>query len=223
MEQFPGIIFDMDGVITDTEPLHLKAELLTWHHYGFDAPESEWTKFKGKKAEEIFSYLLAAYGGGRKVPVSDIMAFKTRTYLELAASQGIPAVPGVVEFIRRVRPLFDRIGLATSSNSAIQKAIFDGLGLWPYFDGVVTGDDLDRGKPDPEAYLKASARIGLSTEHCLVIEDSDNGVRSARGAGCRVVGLTTSFPRDYLLSCGAHLTVDSYPELLARLTEGRLA
>ena len=217
MSTIDAIIFDMDGVITDTEPLHVKAELLTCHHYGFDAPESEWNKFKGKKAEDIFGYLLEAYGGGREVPVTDIMAFKTRTYLDLAASEGIPAVPGVVEFIRRVRPLFSKIGLATSSNAAIQQAIFDGLDLWPYFDAVVTGDDLDRGKPDPEAYVKASSRIGLPAGRCLVIEDSDNGVRSARAAGCRVIGITTSFPRDYLMACGAYQTVDNYPELLARL------
>jgi len=217
-----AIIFDMDGVITDTEPLHVKAELLTCRHYGFDAPESEWDKFRGKKSEDIFNYLLEAYGGGRQVPVTDIMAFKTKTYLELSASQGIPAVPGVIEFIKRIRPVFSKIGLATSSNAAIQKAIFDGLGLWPYFDAVVTGDDLTRGKPDPEAYLKASSRIGVPAGRCLVIEDSDNGVRAARGAGCRVIGITTSFPRDYLLACGARETVDTYPELLAKLDGWRL-
>ncbi len=220
-ENTEAIIFDMDGVITDTEPLHARAELLTCRHFGFAPPGSEWDKFKGKKSEDIFGYLLSVYGGGRDIPVTEIMDHKTRTYLSLSEAQGIPAVPGVVDFIKRVRPAFRKIALATSSNSSIQKAIFDGLGLWPYFDAVITGDDLSRGKPDPEAYLKASAKIGVPAGRCLVIEDSDNGVRAARGAGCRVVGITTSFPREYLLAMGAHHVVDDYDELTAWLG-GRL-
>jgi len=207
----------MDGVITDTEPLHVEAEWRTCRHYGFDAPRSEWEKFKGKKSEDIFGYLLAVYGGGRTIPVAEIMAHKTRVYLELAAAQGIPAVPGVVDFIKRVRPAFGKLALATSSNAAIQRSIFDGLGLWPYFDAVVTGDDLTRGKPDPEAYVKAAAKLGLSPGDCLVIEDSDNGIRAAVGAGCRVVGITTSFPRDFLIAAGADLVVDDYGELWRHL------
>jgi len=207
----------MDGVITDTEPLHVEAELLTCRHYGFDAPRSEWVKFKGKKAEDIFAYLMATYGGGRLVPVAEIMAFKTRTYLDLAADRGIPAVPGVVDFIKRIRPVFGKLALATSSNAAIQRAIFDGLELWPFFDAVVTGDDLTRGKPDPEAYIKASAKIGLPPGDCLVIEDSDNGIRAAVSAGCGVVGITTSFPREFLLAAGADLVVDDYGELRRHL------
>jgi len=213
LDRLPAIIFDMDGVITDTEGLHAEAEKITCRRYGFDAPLAEWQKFKGKKAEEIFSYLLDVYGGGRRIPLGELVAFKTATYLRLARSGEIPTVPGSLDFIRWARGRFLKMGLATSSNGPIQRAVFERFGLDEFFDAVTTGDELIYGKPHPEAYLRAASKVGLPPGSCLVIEDSDNGIRAAVGAGCRVIGITTSFPRPVLIGAGAHLTVDDYDEL----------
>ncbi len=210
--EFDALIFDMDGVITDTEPLHAEAERITCRQYGFEAPLSEWEKFRGKTAEDVFGHLIANFGGGRDLSVSEMIAYKTKIYLGLAEI-GMPSVPGAVEFIKLARPRVDKIALATSSNSAIQRAVFDSLGLHRYFDAVTTGDDLNRGKPDPQAYLLSLQKIGLPASRCLVIEDSDNGVKAAVGAGCRVCGITTSFPGELLSALGAALIVDSYEQL----------
>ncbi len=210
--EFDAIIFDMDGVITDTEPLHAEAERITCRYYGFDAPLSEWEKFRGKTAEDVFAHLIGRFGGGRDLSVRELIEHKTRVYLELAKVE-MPAIPGAVDFIKLVRPNVSKIALATSSNSAIQRAVFDSLGLHRYFDGIVTGDDLTRGKPDPEAYRRAVEKIGVPADRCLVIEDSDNGVKAAVGAGCRVAGITTSIPGEVLAALGAALIVDSYEQL----------
>ncbi len=78
---------------------------------------------------------------------------------------------------------------------------------------MVTGDDLTHGKPHPEAYLKAASKLGLNPVDCVVIEDSDNGVRAGVAAGCTVIGITTELCRKRLIDCGASATVDTYAEL----------
>ena len=213
---FKAIIFDMDGVITDTEALHRQAEEAACRHYGLDAPKSEWQNFQGRTAENIFSYLIGKYGGGRKIPVPEIVAFKTRAYLDLSA-QDLPVIPGALEFIKLARKNLEGVALATGSNRAVQQAVFDRYDLARYFDAVVTGDEVQKAKPDPEAYLKASRKLGQNPAECFVIEDSDNGVRAGVGAGCHVIGITTSFPRATLESLGARLVVDTYDELARSL------
>jgi HAD superfamily hydrolase (TIGR01509 family) len=209
---YKAIIFDMDGVITDTEALHRQAEEAACRHYGLDAPRAEWENFQGRTAENIFSYLIGKYGGGRQISVPEIVDFKTRSYLDLVA-QDLPVIPGVLEFIKLARRNLDGLALATGSNRAVQRSVFDRYDLHRYFDAVVTGDEVRMAKPDPEAYLKASLKLGKNPAECLVIEDSDNGVRAGVSAGCRVIGITTSFPRATLTELGASIVVDAYDEL----------
>ena len=210
----------MDGVITDTEPLHARAERLVCREHGFEPLPEEWDKCKGKTSDDVFRQLFGSHGLPVP-PVADLIGLKTEKYSALTAEEGFPQVPGAVDFIKWARRRFAKIALATSSNAAIQQMVFDGLGLHPYFDAVVTGDELKRGKPDPEAYFKATAKIGLKPDQCLVVEDSDNGIRAALSAGCQVCGLTTSFPRERLLALGAHMVVDRFVELQS-LLEARL-
>lgn len=215
MGRVRALIFDMDGVITDSEGLHVEAEKRTCAHYGWDVPETEWVNFKGKTAQAIFGHLVANFSDG-SVPVDEAVARKTDTYLELARA-GVPAVPGVVEFIAAARRRFERLALSTSSSAPVQRLVFDRFGLHSYFDAVTTGDELTHGKPHPEAYLVATSRLGLAPAECLVIEDSASGIRSALAAGCDVVGITTSHPAAYLREVGAPRTVDSFAELSACL------
>jgi len=218
-----AIIFDMDGVITDTEPLHKEAELLVCREHGLAVDESEWDSFKGKTAEDIFSYLLRTYAPERTdLSVPEIIARKTEIYIQLGQKKGLPVVPGAIDFIGRVKQYFDWVALATSSNQAVQQAAFDRYGLWPHFDVIVTGDAVTHGKPDPEIYRLVTERLAHPAERCLVLEDSDNGVRSAVAAGCLAVGITTSFPAERLRSFGAAATVDSFEELERRLAAGDL-
>ena len=95
----------------------------------------------------------------------------------------------------------------------MQELAFSQFGLSNYFDVVVTGNDITHGKPHPEPYLKTAEKIGYSPLQCLVIEDSTNGIRSAKAAGCRAVGIATSFSSDTLLAAGADVVVQSFAEL----------
>ncbi|MFA6603396.1 MAG: HAD family phosphatase [Patescibacteria group bacterium] len=215
MRELQALIFDLDGVITDTEPLHAEAEHLACLDFGFEVPRSEWHAFKGLTDAAIFRKAVAEYAG-RDIPIADLIERKLVHYFRLT-SERLPLVPGVVEFIRLARPKFAKIGLATSSLAPVQRAIFDAYRLHDYFDAVVTAEDVMHGKPHPEPYLLAAKRLKIEPAACLVIEDSDNGIRSALAAGCRAAGITTTFPRERLLELSANPVVDTYPELAQRL------
>lgn len=216
LSDFSAVIFDMDGVITDSEHLHAVAEQALCRECGFEVPIGEWHRFKGMRTDEIFADLFVRFGA-RPVPdMRDLLARKTIHYAKLL-SAGVPSVPRVTDFIREIRPRVSRIGLCTSSDAGIQQDTFRRLGIGKYFDAVTTGDELRHGKPHPEPYLRATRKLGLPASACLVIEDSDNGIRSAVAAGCTVAGITTSFPRDVLTGLGAKIVFDSYPELALRL------
>ena len=207
----------MDGVITDTESLHRRAELKVCDYYGLKPSRSDWRECHGITSIGIFKILIEKHGQGRTdldpVKMSDE---KIKCYVEMG-QEGLPTISGSIEFIGRARDYFEKIALATSSGSAIQKFTFDHHDLWPYFDVVVNANDVTYGKPHPELYMTAAEGLGLPPSDCLVLEDSDNGVRSAVAAGCTTIGITSNFPPEYLTSLGAKTTIDSYDELEERL------
>ena len=211
MDQPKAIIFDMDGVLVDTEPVHKKAELQACRDYGFDPPPEEWRAFKGIRERDIFT-AVAKKAGAWPVNVDDLIRRKTAIYLGLIAKD-LPVVPGAADFVRLAKAKVGVICLATSTTRTIAETTLRSLGVLGLFDELVTGEDVGRGKPDPEIYRLACSRCGLEPQDCLVVEDSDNGIKAAAGAGCCVIGITTSFPRDHLIAAGADQVVDDYGEL----------
>lgn len=210
-----AVIFDMDGVIVDSEHIHVAAEKAACRAFGIRIPHSEWDGFKGKTAIDIAGYILSTYSKGGITP-QQFVERKTALYLEIAATELIP-IDGAVSFIAAARSVFDRCALTTSSNRTIQDLVFCNLHLHRLFDVVITGDEVVNGKPHPEPYLKTIGQLGLLPSECIVIEDSDNGIISAKAAGCKTVGITTSYPADRLYGYGADLVVASFAELSALL------
>ncbi len=109
--------------------------------------------------------------------------------------------------------------MTTSSNKAVQKKVFEMFDLQPYFDVVITGDEIQNSKPHPEPYLKTIGSLNFAAHTCVVIEDSVSGIIAAKEAGCQVVGITTSFSREKLLDAGANIIVDNFSSLYDRLNE----
>jgi HAD superfamily hydrolase (TIGR01509 family) len=203
----------MDGVITDTEPLHQEAEAYACKTHGISIPHTEWKKFKGRTNNDIFSYIVENFTNGDISVDTLILAKKTR-YMEIAQERMV-LVRGALDFIRHARDRFSKLALVTSSGREIAELVFQKYRLRQYFDTVVTGDDITNGKPHPEPYLLALEKLGSDPGLAWVIEDSTNGIMSAGHAGCRVIGITTSFPRSLLEKSGAEIVVDSFSELYA--------
>ena len=123
-------------------------------------------------------------------------------------------VPGVLDFIRWAREHYQKIALTTSGKQRVQQVVFAKFGLEPYFDVIVTAEHIQHGKPHPEPYLKTVQALELPAETCLVIEDSLNGIKSAKDAGCKVAGITTSFLKAELLEAGADLVIEDFETFL---------
>jgi beta-phosphoglucomutase len=154
-----GLLFDMDGVIVDSEPIHARAGAIALQrcHLSLDL-----------------------------APISS-------------------------------RRRFSALAVTTSAIRRDQAQIFQRFDLHRWFDAVITAEDIQRAKPDPEPYLKTAAAVGLDPALCWVIEDSTHGIRAAKGAGCFAVGLTTAFTAEELRHAGADVVVDSFAELAALL------
>ena len=213
MEKIEAVLLDMDGVVIDSEPLHEEAQRIIFRELDLPVPESMFPSFKGLTEKLVFEKIVAEFGGSGR-SVDELIELKEQTYRALL--KDLQLIPGALAFIERAHRLF-RLALTTSSMRQDQRIAFDRFDLDPYFEAVVTAEDITRSKPHPEPYLVTAARLGVDPGVCLVVEDSLNGVRSGVAAGCIVAGLTTSFPADRLSSAGAVLTVNTFDELSTHL------
>ncbi len=188
----------MDGVIVDSEELHVAAEQQTCFDHGFAIDPKTWGGFKGQTATDIFAHLIDKYGDPKKHDATQLIDYKTDLFLKMAVE--IEAIEGAIEFLEWSRRKFQHVVLVTSSNRRIQRFVVKQLGISNLFDHFINGDDVNNGKPHPEPYLKAMELSDAKPEESLVIEDSKSGIQSGKAAGCKVLAVTTSHSPEELKS-----------------------
>lgn len=217
MTTFTALIFDLDGVIIDTEPLHARAKQLAFERHGLQVPKPLYRQFRGRSDQDMAEYVVANFGRSG-LSSAEVLALKHELFSTLHHEIGL--VEGALEFIRQARQHFPKLALTTSATRRNQLFAFEKFGLQPYFDVVVTAEDITYTKPLPQPYLKTVEQLGLASDQCLVIEDSVNGILSAKAAGCFVAAITTSFSRDELTGAPYDYIVDSFSELASQLGFG---
>lgn len=209
-----GVIFDMDGVLVDSEPLHKKAKELALAELGIVLPDSFYEGYKGSTDQVVMGEVAKAHPGTN----FDALLKRKHEMFE-SLEHGLQAIPGAVDFVRWAKAHY-RIALATSATPRNRGAALDLLGLQNVFEVIVDADDFERPKPDAEVFQVAMRLLQLTPEQCLVLEDSLNGVKAAKAAGCVTAALTTTFSRELLEEAGADVVVDSFEELRSVL-EGK--
>ncbi len=185
-----AVIFDMDGVIIDSEPLHMEAWRRLLEMHGIDTGEVDFHDLVGKGEVECFkSYNME---GNSATLISE----KQGIYKELLKDKLAP-FPGVIDLIKTLHKKFV---LAVASNDFRENSLFalDRLKLRNYFRVIVGKEDVRHPKPDPEMYLMTAERLGMAPSSCLVIEDSIVGVEAAKSAGMKCIAVTNSFPAEKL-------------------------
>jgi len=188
-----AVLYDLDGLMVDTEPLHQRASELALEPYGRkyeEIPEALRKSVYGKRAVDVASILT----GGLGLPVSAAQWSEERNTIFLGLIEhGIDLMPGLLDSIG----LFERRGLrravVSSGDSRYVRRILELTGLSRRFEAVITGDDVARGKPDPQCYLLGARSLGVVPERCLVLEDALAGVTAARAAGMKVIGVANRF------------------------------
>jgi beta-phosphoglucomutase len=207
-----GLIFDMDGVLVDSEPLHKRAKELAFAEVGIFLAEDVYDSYKGRPDRTMMPEVLSLYGRGSEA--ERVMQCKKDFYEQI--EQELQAIPGAAEFVRWAATHF-QLALATSATPRNRAAALRMLGIEDCFQSIVDTARFQCPKPDPEIFQVAMRDLELRREQCWVIEDSIAGVGAGKAAGAFTVGITTTFDRDALSSAGAELVVDSFPELQNRL------
>lgn len=184
-----ALIFDMDGVIVDSNPLHRAAWTEYSRHYGVETTDAMQARMYGRRNDEIVRDFLGSHLTDTEV--LEHGAAKERVYRELMGPRLSEAiVPGLREFIAR-HPDIPK-ALATNAEPANVDFVLNGAGLRNFFAVIVDGHQVSKPKPHPEIYLRAADLLRISPEFCVVFEDSETGVRAGLGAGMRVVGVSTT-------------------------------
>ena len=188
-----GVLFDMDGVLADSEPFICQAAIMMFAETGLTVIPDDFKSFVGTGENRYIGGVAEKYG--LKI---DIEKAKARTYeIYLSIIHGkLKPLPGAIAFIRKCRDTGLKTALATSADVIKMEANLKEIGLSSSaFDATINGLDVEKKKPFPDIYIKAAERIGLKPEECLVVEDAVSGIKAAKAAGCKCLAVTTSFER----------------------------
>lgn len=186
---FKGFIFDMDGVVVDNHAYHFRAWMEFAKVHGFELNgEIYREKFNGKTNRDLFQMIFDHPSEEEMRSFADEKeGLYQRIYLEHIVSH-----KGLIDFLTELKSQRKKIALGTSAPPGNVDFILDNLQLRKYFDAIVDGTMVTKGKPDPEVYRQCAARLGLEGKSCVVFEDSLAGLEAGKRAGCEIVGVATS-------------------------------
>jgi beta-phosphoglucomutase family hydrolase len=204
-----GALFDWDGVIIDSASAHK----ISWERLAADEklflPEDHFLKGFGMRNEVIIPELLNWTQDPQEI--NRLSLRKEELYREVVRDKGVVVLPGVKTYLQSLLDHNIPCVIGTSTQRANVELILDVTGLRPYFQDMVSSEDVSRGKPDPEVFLKAAALAGLPPEDCVVFEDAHHGIEAALAGGMKAVGVLTTHPGGQLK--GAHRLINQLDEL----------
>jgi len=205
-------LFDFDGVIVDSETLHSNMKYKSLDKLGISYPENICIDFQGRPDIDFFNYVSAELAPTFPMTAQQILALKYDLYREHIHT--LTLIDGIQDLLAFTKQQFDYTNIVTSSILMDVQRITDKFFNSETFDYIVSCEDTARHKPHPDPYQKAMALCGLKPAQCLVIEDSPNGVRAGKSAGCTVVAITTTFSKTVLQEAQADIIVADYRQLL---------
>jgi beta-phosphoglucomutase len=202
-----GIIFDMDGVIVDSEDLHGRAWLEFAKKYNLNFTMQDSNETIGITNFGIFERYFPHF---KKDDYKKLDDEKESMYRELAKDE-LQLLPDVIDLIKSLKTSGFKMIVGSSGNPKNIQFIFDKFDLNQYFVGFVSSHDVTNGKPHPEVFLKSAQKLNLKPDECVVIEDAHHGIDAAISAGIKVIAITTTHPKEKLVK--ANLIVNSIKEI----------
>lgn len=181
-----GVLFDFDGVIVQSEPLHMRTFMEILAPYGVNVSEERWYReFAGTGSRSIFERLIREYG----IPesIEDLVERRKALYEAYVRSGMLKTTPGVREFLLSLRKEGIKCAIVSGSHRTNVELALSIFGLGDFFDLIVSGDDTKYRKPDPGAFLYAANELGLRPAECVVIEDSVAGAEAARRGNMKLI------------------------------------
>lgn len=189
-----GIIFDMDGVLIDSERQSNEGWLWAAGQLGVDMPMWLIDSFKGAPAELCCKFFDDYYKG--VIDYWEAKEIRTQHVYKIRETEGIPVKKGVKDIFEYIRNNGLKCAVATSTRRESAEKTLHEIGVWDYLDAVVYGDEVERGKPEPDIFLRAAKAIGVNPSEAVVVEDSINGIKAGYAAGMRVVHIPDTIAID---------------------------
>ena len=201
------ILFDLDGVTIDTEPLYAKGEIRLFKEYGISIPQEDWKLFRGCTEEKFYDLSMNRYG-----ITEDRIIFqnKGRAYVREEFEKHLDFMPGFKDLIKRLNGQY-LIGLVTATPEYMFKWVDERLNLSDIFEHIVYGGMTDKGKPNADPYLLGMKQFNMDPKNTMVIEDSVHGIQAGLSANAKVVGLTGSVDVEDMPA--AHKIINSLNEI----------
>lgn len=182
-----AILFDMDGVIVDTEPLHHKAYFGMFDELNIQVTEKQYQAFTGQSTINVCKELCNYFNLINKP--EELVQIKRSIFKDLFVhDSNLQLLEGVLELIKDYHRNNLTLVLASSASMQTINSVFDRFGLNKYFKAKLSGADLKASKPHPEIFIKAALTAGFDKNQCIVIEDSTNGIKAAKSAGIYCIG-----------------------------------
>jgi HAD superfamily hydrolase (TIGR01509 family) len=201
------ILFDLDGVTIDTEPLYAKGEIRLFKEYGVSIPQEDWKLFRGCTEEKFYDLSMNRYS-----ITEDRIIFqnKGRAYVREEFEKNLDFMPGFNALIKRLNGEY-LVGLVTATPEYMFKWVDERLNLSDIFEHIVYGGMTDKGKPDPDPYLLGMKQFNVSAQNTMVIEDSVHGIQAGLHAKAKVIALTGSVDIEDMPK--AHKIINSLNEI----------
>jgi beta-phosphoglucomutase family hydrolase len=220
MSSSRAVLWDMDGTLIDSEEFHWVSWRNTLANEGIAITREQFLSSFGQRNDSIIPRWLGTTATPERI--ERIANSKEELYRQLVRRDGISPLPGVANWVRRLHREGWLQAVASAAPRANIEAVLEALSATHIFQGIVSAEDVHRGKPDPEVYLAAAARVGVSPDRCIVVEDAAAGVEGARRARMRSIGVSHNgahLPADVVVQSLEFLGWDAFEMLL----EGRPA
>ena len=202
-------IFDMDGVIVDSEHLNIKAGKQTMLKYGIRVSSEELQRFTRTTAQAMFRELIKRY---KLDTTFEKMSNEREEKLLTLLKEGTRPTRGVMELLKKLKQENIKLAIASSSHRRLIEYVLERLNITHIFDLIVSSEDIKHSKPNPEIFLKSAKELDVNPIECLVFEDSKLGVEAAKNAGMRCVGYRNPNSGNQDLS-KADIVVDDFSKL----------
>jgi HAD superfamily hydrolase (TIGR01509 family) len=211
-----AVIFDMDGVLVHSEDAMKTTAIESLRRFGINPTKSDFVEFTGMGEDAFIGGVAGKYGLEYTTEMKD---YAYMLYVE-RARELVEVFDGVKEVLLKVRNLGLKVAVASAADLIKVRTNLACIGLdVDFFDALVTGSDVEKKKPDPEIFQKASRLIGITPENCMVVEDAKSGIMAAKAAGMSVIGITTAFSVKELETVGPDYIVDDIKEAYKRIAD----
>ena len=187
MNKPQAVIFDMDGVLVDSEPFHVQNEKLMFHKLGLDISDEEHARYMGTATDVMWEQIIRE----RKLSLDVAETTAQTIQQEIPYFQSLDKIdpmPGLVNLLEKLQKSGIPMAVASSSDKTIIDIILEKSGLRKYFKHAVSSGEIGKSKPEPDVFLHAAKLLGVAPENCLVFEDSKNGIKAAKAAGMVCIG-----------------------------------